>query len=393
MPLPNLSGLGGGGGPGPLGPINVGSLVQAATTPPGIQFLQGLATLPGAFQQAQSDAADAQTKRLQAKDFQMKIAQNQWDQSVSMIQKNPSLAGTPAMIRQMTANSAILGYQLPMAKNGSIDPSVWGTSFNEFMKDKAFSDTWNSSTPAQRHALAAERGIVGIPEAAFNIDPIYSAKETQLLGQLHLNEVMGADRRRNLDARTAAQDTGDYAKVSYYQRMSDAALINANAHRDDVAQKVHIAQIRADSVIQASKNRATTSNKYWQYLVHTSEQGSQQAHTSLNEAIRLRDAYAATGVDPDDPDLVRMNKEVDDARAAVTTADERRTTAVESTPDMNDISSRHVTQQSGKPQATVQNVHANTSLMQPGTLPNGQRGFRDNATGQMYNTDGSPYSP
>lgn len=359
MPL-NLSGLGGnpGGAPGGgmhLGNVDIGSLVQAATAPPGIQFLQGLASLPGYFQQAQSEAADAQTKRLQARGLQQEIAINQWDQTVAMIQKNPTLAGTPAIINKMMGLKQQTGYELPMTKTGSIDPAVWGTSFNEFMKDKAFSDTWNSSTPAQRHALAAERGIPesSIPQSAWDIDPIMSPKETQLLGQLNLNEAMGADRRMNLDKRTKAQDDRDYGTLAHYANMDATNQQNANTRLIDVKQKVHIAQIRADALVAASKNRATTSNKYWQYLVHTAEQGSQQAHRTLQDAIDARDRYAATGVDPDDPQLANYNAEIKADQDAVTAADQRRTDAVQSTPDANDISSKHVTQQSGKPQATV----------------------------------------
>ena len=330
--------------------------------------MQGLATLPDAFNKAQFDAGQAQESRLKTKKLQMEIAKNQWDQGVSMLQKNPRLASNAAFKRQFMENGVTLGYQVPTLQDGSLDPAIYGTTFDEHMKDKAFSDTWNSATPAQRHQLAAERNIVGIPESAFNIDPIYSPKETQLLGQLKLNEVMGADRRRNLDARTKAQDDRDYGQLAHWAKVDQTNQQNANTRLIDVKQKVHIAQIRADSVVAAAKARATVSDKQWQYTVHAAEQGSQQAHAALNEAVKLRDTYAAGGVDADDPVLANMNAEVKAAQDAVTTADERRTTAVESTPSTNDIHGNRITKQSGATSATVQNAAPQKPyIVQPGT--------------------------
>ena len=186
------------------------------------------------------------------------------------------------------------------------------------------------------------------------MDAIHSPKETQLLGQLNLNEVNSADRRKNADARTKAMDDHDYGMLNHYARLDATNQQNANTKLLDVKQKVHIAQIRADSVVQAAKYRATTSDKQWQYVVHAAEQGSQQAHAALNEAVKARDTYAATGPDADDPQLVNYNAEIKAAQDAVTTADERRDTAVQSAPDRNDLHGKSISTQTGK-QATVTN--------------------------------------
>jgi hypothetical protein len=168
-----------------LGNINIGSLVQAATMPPAIQFMQGLAQLPDVFNKAQFDASQAQEQRLNTKSLQMQIAKNQWDQTVAMIQKNPELAKSPAIIHKMQALTGDTGYVLPLGPNGtSIDSSVWGADFNEFMKDKDFQERWWATDERGRRAMASAMHLTGISDEAYTAHPVLTAGEAVLQGRL-----------------------------------------------------------------------------------------------------------------------------------------------------------------------------------------------------------------
>ena len=168
-----------------LGNINLGQLVQAATMPPAIQFMQGLAQLPDTFAKAEYDAGQAQKTRLDAQSLKMQIAKNQWDQTVAMIQKNPDLASSQSIIHKMQSLTGDTGYTLPLTKGGtSIDQSVWGADFNEFMKDKDFQERWWATDERGRRAMASAMHLTGVSKEAFTAHPVLTTGEQVLQGKL-----------------------------------------------------------------------------------------------------------------------------------------------------------------------------------------------------------------
>lgn len=204
-----------------LGNINLGQLVQAATMPPAIQFMQGLAQLPDTFAKAEYDAGQAQKSRLDAQSLKMQIAKNQWDQTVAMIQKNPDLASSQSIIHKMQALTTDTGYTLPLTKGGtSIDQSVWGADFNEFMKDKDFQERWWASNERGRRAMAAAMHLTGVNKEAFTAEPILTAGEQVLQGKLKV-AVSSEKRLENLAGSqiglNTAKAAGIRANIVYHQ--------------------------------------------------------------------------------------------------------------------------------------------------------------------------------
>lgn len=376
MPGPlNFGGTGGGFPSGPLGNIDVGSLVQAATQPPGIQFLQGLATLPGAFQQAQSDAADAQTKRLQAKDFQMKIAQNQWDQTVSMIQKKPELAYSPAVIKQMTGLSATLGYQLPTDSRGGVDTSVWGTSLTDFIKDKDLAQRWFAADKPGKQTLARLYHLSGITEDDYNAAPVRTANEQYMFDKYGVDKEKADSYVKNQALYTAARTNQLYslsaderAQASKAYNDGTAALSRARSYAQHINDELTIANNKNSTAIQVASIHSSGSQVSYKSALHASETAVRQA-TELYGKLKADIGTAiANGASPDDQEVQDLDAQAKAAQKGIDAANTQLRDVQQMGPGLQqDAAGRAVTQQSGKPQATV------TNAQQGGNYVVGQR--------------------
>lgn len=390
MPL-NLSGLGGGGGGGGLphlGNIDVGSLVQAATMPPGIQFLQGLATLPDAFNKARFDASQAQEERLKSKGLEMQIAQNQWDQTVSMIQKNPDLAGSAPVINKMHGLSAQTGYALPMTKDGRIDTSVWGADFNEFMKDKDFQERWWAASPKQRHAMADAMHLAGVSDEAFNSEPVLTAGEQVLQGKLKVS----VDNQRRLDNLAESQIGLNTAKAQGIRANITLQQDKLAQSRKVLNEKIWEVKYKTAAMERiASKGNLTKLDIAQINALQREITGANRdATTAMDDVDKTLGAAYDAGVD--ESTLTGIQSDRDNFEKTLGTAQTQSQAFRETLqPRIDTSQGRAVTQQSGR-QATVTNVHANTSMMTPGTY-HGRRVFQDPATQQLYNPDGSPFTP
>ena len=378
MPGP-LSSLGGGGGlpSGPLGPINVGSLISAATLPPGIQFLQGLATLPDAFNKANFDASQAQEERLKSKTLQMQIAQNQWDQSVAMIQKNPDLAGTPAMIRKMQGLSADTGYMLPLDSQGRIDTSVWGTSLTDFIKDKDLAQRWFAADKPGKETLARLYHLTGITNDDYNAAPVRTAQEQNLFDKFGIDKEKADAYVKNTTAYTAARvgnytamNAVDAARAKNLYETGQAALLRAKSYGDDIQNKLTIAREKNATALQVAQTRADAGGQIsYRSSLRASEQAVRQATELYNKLKADVGTAIQNGASPDDPDVQAIQAQAAQAQKGIDAANIQLQDAQARGPEMQrQAQSTNVTRQSGKPSATVTNANQGRAyIVQPGT--------------------------
>lgn len=399
MPL-NLSGLGGAGlgGGMHLGNIDVGPLVQAATQPPGIQFLQGLATLPDAFNKAQFDASQAQEERLKSKTLQMQIAQNQWDQSVAMIQKNPDLAGTPAMIRKMQGLSADTGYMLPLDSQGRIDTSVWGTSLTDFIKDKDLAQRWFAADKPGKETLARLYHLTGITNDDYNAAPVRTAQEQNLFDKFGIDKEKADAYVKNTTAYTAARvgnytamNAVDAARAKNLYETGQAALLRAKSYGDDIQNKLTIAREKNATALQVAQTRADAGGQIsYRSSLRASEQAVRQATELYNKLKADVGTAISNGASPDDPDVQAIQAQAAQAQKGIDAANIQLQDAQARGPELQQqAQSRGVSRQAGK-EATV---HP--------TVPSGAQPIatdRNNkpvyfVNGHYLYGDGTPYQP
>lgn len=368
MPL-NVPQIGGAGGEGlgqapampHFGNIDLGALVNAAVLPPGIQMLQGLADLPGYFQQAQSDAAKAQVDRLQAQDYRMKIADNQWDQAIALIQKNPQLAQNPAMIRHLTQLSSITGYSLPKDSRGNIDDSVWGTSLTDFLKTKDLADRWFSADSAGKHTIARMYHLTGITPEDYAAAPVRTGSEEVAFEKVGLDKEKTDAYVKNQAGYYAAKDhqlyalsASEQADARYHYAMGQAAITRANGYLQQIHNQLTIANDKNATAIQVAQIHSSGSQIQYRSAIHASEEAVRQATELYNKTKEQLTAMYAAGASPDDDEVKPVRDAVDAAQKAIDKANIQLQDVQRMGPGMQqDAQSRDLSRTANK-KATVQ---------------------------------------
>lgn len=396
MPLPSGGGLGGLGNVGQIPNVNLGGLVQGATPwggNPGIAFLQGLAAIPGIFQQAQYDASQSENMRQTMLESRMKLQQGQWDQMVAMIQKDNGLAADPNVIKRMTFLSKQLGYELPMDKQGKIDPSVWGTSWADFIKDKDWQERWFQATPDQRRAMAKMMNIQGVPDDAYTMAPVLTAGEQVLHGKLQLDASLDQARENNLNAAAmldttkagyikGPQSAEEYARARAAIAGIGVAQENATTKRMAVNQQMAMLKYRMNAMMQI----AMKSNKTKEDIANLVEYGRELEAEGRN-ATTAMDDYAKTlgtayGAGVDESQLTGLANELTGFQQQYQTIQDQGSLLLKTIkPTMNDGNqSRAVSGQSGR-SATVTTQGQGGDNVPAGTIqvnPQGQRFIKGN---------------
>lgn len=286
-------GHGGGFGGVSIQPADMGALIQAARPPEFVQFLQGLAQLPGDIEQGETMAQEAayrreqmEQMRAQRQQTQMQNAQAVWDQLGKEGIANPNVGNNPVFKAKLQRAANALGYDMPVNQDGSVDFSSWKTNINDMFKDRDFSERWFAADPAQRKAMAT--GLSGVTPEMINSAPVLTSKEQNDIDKYHLDSTkttaMISNNRLITQYRTGLMGAQTYearARGAEAYQTGQARLETAKAAMKRANDAISIANIRA----QAALSKASAKSRSGDIIARTAVTSAQRAYDEANRQL------------------------------------------------------------------------------------------------------------